>query len=193
MADERLIPPGIRDASTLALNSLIDRMGTVDLTPMLVYLVDNVVASALPHLLEQFHVAGTEGGTLAENATNRRSLIKRAIALHRIKGTPAGLKQAISDAGFGAVEIIERPGELKYNGAARYDGLHTYGPDADEWAEYHLTMSRPVTHDQAELIRALCYEFAPARCLLKNIVYTEAALRYNGAARYDGSYNYGTI
>lgn len=193
MADRRLIPESIRDASTLAMNELIDRLGSLDIAPLLIYMVDYVEATALPLLIEQFHVAGNEGANLAENDTNRRSLVKRAIAIHRLKGTPASLKQAIHDAGFGDTEIVERPGELRYDGRAKYDGLHTYGPDPGEWAEYHLIMSRPVTHDQALLIRALCDEFAPARCHLKSIVYTEAALRYNGQARYDGSYNYGTI
>lgn len=193
MADRRLIPQSICDDSTLAMNELIDRIGSLDIRPLLIYIIDTVEPTALPHLIEQFCVSGNEGGNLAENVTNRRSLVKRAIALHRLKGTPASLKQAIHDAGFGDVSIIERPGELKYNGVARYNGLYTYGPDPGEWAEYHLIMTRPVTHDQAVLIRALCDEFAPARCHLKSIVYTEAALRYNGIAKYDGSYNYGTI
>lgn len=193
MADARLIPPGIRDASTLALNELIDRMGTVDLTPLLVYIIDDVTASALPHMLEQFHVAGLEGGRLAENDTNRRALLKRAIALHRLKGTPAGLKQAIAESGFGDVTIIERTGEVYYSGVANYDGIYTHGTEGGAWAEYVLIMQRAVTNDQSVLIQALCDEFAPARCRLREINYTAVAVRYNGEHAYNGNYNHGTI
>lgn len=106
MADNRLIPAGIRDASTLALNDLIDRMGTVDLTPLLVYLIDNVSSSALPHLAEQFNVTGYEGWLQTTNTAERRALIKTAIAKHYYKGTPYSIRQAIEDMGYSAA-IIE--------------------------------------------------------------------------------------
>lgn len=93
MADQRLIPEGIRDESTIALNEIIDRMGTVDISPVLVYLIDNVAASALPHLAEQFHVMGNEGWKLASTEQQQRQLIKNAIQLHKLKGTKAGLKR----------------------------------------------------------------------------------------------------
>jgi len=97
MADSRLIPAGIRDANTLALNELIDRMGTVDLTPLLVYLIDNVASSALPHLAEQFNVTGYEGWLQTTNTAERLALIKSAIAKHYYKGTPYAIKQALAD------------------------------------------------------------------------------------------------
>lgn len=102
MADCRLIPAGIRDDSTLALNDLIDRMGTVDLTPLLVYMVDNVTASALPHLAEQFHVTGYEGWLQTTNEQERRALIKSAISKHYYKGTPYAIRQVLEDMGFSA-------------------------------------------------------------------------------------------
>lgn len=192
MADERLIPAGIRDASNLALNELADRMGTVDLTPILIYDVDDVAESALPHLIEQFHIAGLEGARLAENATNKRELIKRSIALHRLKGTPAGIKQALSTIGLGDATIIERSGDLHYGGTGSFDGVYHYASTTG-WAEYVLTVGRPITNDQAALTWDLCREFAPARCLLTAINYTQAALRYNGEKIYNGSYNHGVI
>ncbi|NJD38459.1 MAG: phage tail protein I [Geobacter sp.] len=105
MADQRLIPAGIRDASTLALNDLIDRMGTVDITPLLVYLIDSVEETALPHLAEQFSVTGYDGWALAQGDTDRRELIKRAIELHRRKGTPWAVRTALETAGFNATLI----------------------------------------------------------------------------------------
>ncbi len=107
MADKRLIPAGIRGVSTEAFNELIDRIGTLDLTPILVYIIDSVNSSALPHLAEQFHVSGREGWSLVSTEAERRSLIKRAIELHRYKGTPWAVKQMLAVMGFSDTEIIE--------------------------------------------------------------------------------------
>lgn len=93
MADKRLIPEGIRDLSTEALNELIDRLGTIDLTPLLIYIIDNVDKSALPHLAWQFHIEGWE---LAETEEEKRALIKKAIELHRYKGTRWAVKEALN-------------------------------------------------------------------------------------------------
>lgn len=220
MADERLIPAGIRDKSNLALNKLIDQATTIDLTPLLVYIIDNVDASALPHLIEQFHVAGNEGGRLAENETLKRALLKRAIDIHRMKGTPAGVRQALTEIGFGGKEtlyltdqldqdiydrygrlifsweeenltIIERSGDIHYDGSVIYDGLYNYA-SIGGWAEYTIVLLRPITNDQAALIQTLCKEFAPARCHLRAINWTQAVLRYNAESNYDGIYNHGT-
>ncbi|BDV42450.1 hypothetical protein GURASL_13730 [Geotalea uraniireducens] len=100
MADRRLIPESIRDVSTLAFNELIDRMGTVDITPLLVYMVDSVTASALPHLAEQFHITGYEGFRLAVNDSERRGVIKSAIEKHRYKGTRYAIDLALASLGI---------------------------------------------------------------------------------------------
>ena len=194
MADHRLVPPGIRDQSTLALADLIDRATTLGLPPLLIYWIDLVAESALPHLLEQFHVAGDEGAALAENATNHRSLIKRAIALHRYKGTPYGLKAAIRNSGFGEAEIIEGDVDgIRYDGDAAHDGEIDHGGGGTyRWAVYSVyLLDRPVTEEQAEKLRALCTEFAPRRCHLARIIYGSVPLRYNGVGFHDGAYIHG--
>lgn len=103
MADKRLIPDGIRDVSTEALNELIDRLGTLDLTPLLIYIIDQVNSSALPHLAEQFHVTGLEGWELARTDAEKRGLIKRAIELHRYKGTVRAIKDVLRVLGLEGV------------------------------------------------------------------------------------------
>lgn len=54
------------------------RLKQIDLTPLLVYLLDMIEASALPWLAEQLALTGVNGWHLAESA----------ITLHRYKGTP---------------------------------------------------------------------------------------------------------
>lgn len=106
MADERLLPAGIRDERSLALLSLLDRLDALDLTRLLIYGIDGVEASALPHLGWQFHVMGAEGWELAVSEGQRRALIKRALELHRYKGTRWAVRQALDALGVSA-EIIE--------------------------------------------------------------------------------------
>lgn len=100
MADERLIPAGIRDENTIALNELIDRLGTIDLTPLLVYIIDNVHSSALAHLVDQFNVMGIKGYSFAHTDQEKRNLLKTAIVNHKFKGTPSGVKNALQSLGF---------------------------------------------------------------------------------------------
>lgn len=94
------IPAGIRDASTEAMAELMDRLGEIDFSPLLVCLIDLVSASALPHLLEQFHVLGVEGGRLAESDAERRNLIKGSFDAHRYKGTLYSVRRAIESIGL---------------------------------------------------------------------------------------------
>lgn len=114
MADERLIPEGIRDTSTIAFNELFDRMGTIDLTPLLVYLTDNVASSALIHLADQFHVMGNEGWNISTTDFEKRKIVKEAINNHKYKGTKSGVKRALESLGF----IVELTEWFEYGGRA---------------------------------------------------------------------------
>lgn len=172
MADRRLIPDGIRDASTEALNELIDRLGTIDLTPLLIYLIDNVTATALPHLAEQFHVTGLEGWELAETEEEKRSLIKRAIELHRYKGTPWAVKEAIKAVGYYNAEIIERLPYVKYDGQHYYSGTEDYGGGA-RWAMFRVLIDigekKRLTHSDIEKLIWLINEYKNVRSHLKDV------------------------
>ena len=101
MADKRLIPDGIRDERTGALYELIDRLGNIDLTPLLIYIIDNVDSSALPHLAEQFHIT-EEGWEFAKTEQEKRELIKKAIEAHKHKGTLYAIKQIFNALGLDA-------------------------------------------------------------------------------------------
>ncbi|KKP40318.1 MAG: hypothetical protein UR30_C0005G0099 [Candidatus Peregrinibacteria bacterium GW2011_GWC2_33_13] len=93
MADTSLIT--IKDESSLAFNELFERLGTLNLTPMLIYLIDNVEASALPHLAEQFHILGNEGWLFAVSDEEKRALIKNAVQIHKYKGTKYALEKVL--------------------------------------------------------------------------------------------------
>lgn len=100
MADERLLPGGIKDDNTEALNELIQKLHELDLTKLLIYMIDTVDESALLYLAQQFHVMGSEGWNLAQSKTEKRNLIKSAIEAHRYKGTKFSLKKVLESFNF---------------------------------------------------------------------------------------------
>ena len=109
---DRILQPSIQDRRGLALDTLIERISRLDLSALLVYAIDNVSASALPHLSDQFHVMGLEGWDLVSTDEERRSLIKTAIAYHRLKGTLAGIRWAGSRAGARILRAITPPAKV---------------------------------------------------------------------------------
>jgi len=95
MADALLLPPPLAgDERFQALGQLAARISDIDLSPLLIYLVDTVNASALPNLAEQLHILG-EGWQFARDDDERRRLLKRAIELHRYKGTRWAIQQVL--------------------------------------------------------------------------------------------------
>jgi hypothetical protein len=196
MADHPLPPPLAADARSAALAALADRLDALDLSVLLTDLIDMVTAEALPLLAEQFHVLGDEGWALAVTEDQRRSLIKNAIALHRYKGTPWAIHQALislglenPDLGWPA-EVVEGLHRLTYNGTRTYNGWFVYG-DRAKWAHYRVVLTRPLTAEQAERARGLLAAVAPARCVLDALDYSGASWLYDATRRYDGTINYG--
>lgn len=90
------------DARFGPLSALVTRLQDLPVEKLLVYLVDAVDAQLLPELGRQFHVTGIEGWHLANTDEARRALVKRSIALHRKKGTPWALKEALKTSGIDA-------------------------------------------------------------------------------------------
>lgn len=95
MADQ--LPPALAGDERFAIlcELLQEEFDSLDLSPMLVYLVDVVPPQVLPHLADQFHVMGLEGWRYARDDQEQRELIKRAIELHRYKGTPWAIEQVL--------------------------------------------------------------------------------------------------
>ena len=97
---ESLLPPSLAsDPRFAVLESLTGRISSIDLLPLLVYLVDTVNATALPYLAEQFHLLG-EGWQFARDDDERRRLLKQSIELHRHKGTRWAVEQVLETLGL---------------------------------------------------------------------------------------------
>ncbi|EFH7121059.1 phage tail protein I [Escherichia coli] len=116
--DKLLPPPPLASDerfSTLA-NIAAERFAQLDLTALMVYLVNLVDASALPALAEQFHVQGLEGWLFTTDEREKRELIKQAIELHKYKGTIWAVRRVL--------EILSLPGTIsewfEYGGKAYF-------------------------------------------------------------------------
>lgn len=151
------------------------RLESIDLSAMLVYVVDSVPASALYYLAAQFDVLGWKGWNLAQTDADRRELIKRAIELHRYKGTIWAIKQAVKSVGFDNCEVIEHVG-LDYDGAVVHDGSEVYA--GGHWANFRVKITVPgnveVNTETFELVRRLVLEYKNARSNLVDITFKTA-------------------
>jgi phage tail P2-like protein len=97
-----LAPPLRRDLNMRALETLGARVSGFDLGPVLLYDFDHVDQSVLIYLAEQFNMLGDAGWDMANTEAKKRALLKEAIALHRIKGTPYAVKRALELLGVNA-------------------------------------------------------------------------------------------
>lgn len=153
MADIRLIPNGILDESTQALNECIEQAFSFDISPLLVNLIDNVDASTLPHLAEQFHITGNEGWLLASTEEKKRNLIKASIELHKYKGTKYAIKKVL--------EMLNLDGDVEE--WFQYDG-----------EPYHFKvnidlLNREMNQETKQRLNALINEFKNTRSWLELI------------------------
>ncbi|MBF0482012.1 MAG: phage tail protein [Desulfovibrionaceae bacterium] len=121
MADPRLIPPGIADASASAYAVLLDRQSALDPGATIVNLVDRAHPSVLPHLMEQFHVDFARPDL---PDAQKRALIKNSIPWHKTKGTPGTLADMAEAVSGVRPEIREKNYFLVSHSALDTDAMH---------------------------------------------------------------------
>ncbi|ENA90544.1 phage tail protein I [Escherichia coli 2864350] len=116
--DKLLPPPPLASDERFSIlaNIAAERFAQLDLTALMVYLIDQVDASALPALAEQFHAQGLEGWLFTTDEREKRELIKQAIELHKYKGTIWAVRRVL--------EILSLPGTIsewfEYGGRAYF-------------------------------------------------------------------------
>ncbi|MGR6981217.1 phage tail protein I [Testudinibacter sp. P27/CKL/0425] len=121
----------------------------------------------------------------------KRNTILSASKLHKQKGTIASIRRVLMSAGYGDADILENLNLQRYDGQGKYDGDYFCGDEVIHWAMYRIYLKRPVSIDQAEQIKRLLNNTAPARCHLAGLHFEQAQHLYNNIIRYDGTYNYG--
>jgi len=112
MTEPLLVQPSIRDDRGLAMDAAMARLGRLDLSTLLVYAIRHVTPTALPHLVDQFHMTGLEGWDTVSTDPERRALVLGSIAYHRLKGTLAGLRLGGGRVGLSIVRAITPPAKV---------------------------------------------------------------------------------
>lgn len=144
-------------------------------------------AALLPWLAWALSVDAWDAGWTDET---KRRVIAASVATHRLKGTVGAVKRAVAVAGYGDATVVERFGLKNYDGTIPRNGTRTREPQ-DHWAEYRVILTRPITIEQAEIVRRLLNTIAPVRCSLKAMSYLRALNTYDGSVPRDGSYSRG--
>ncbi|HZC46120.1 MAG TPA: phage tail protein [Candidatus Acidoferrum sp.] len=106
------------------------------------------------------------GGLISELALSeeaQRALLKNAIALHRFRGTPWAIKQALASLGWTQVTLLE--GQSNWGGNAY--------PPSQGWAVFRVTIDLPATQGisfgAASTAVAAVNFFKPARSWMDSI------------------------
>ena len=103
MVSASLLPPPLAlDTRCIALENVAARLSDIDISPVLVYLIDNVDPSALPHLAWQFNMLDDPLWLTAAGNDAKRNVIKNAIKIWRYRGTPWAIETALSYGGYAA-------------------------------------------------------------------------------------------
>lgn len=147
-------------------------------------LADSCSASFLPILAQSYDV-DIEG--LGEAAAIE--LIRNAFEIHFYSGTFYAVKKAVSAYDKDAL-IIEGNLSQRYNGSFKFGGSRFYGSNS-HWAEYSIITSGLTDRAKAQKLKEAAISAAPARCVLIAVEARASALRYDGKANYDITYNYG--
>jgi phage tail P2-like protein len=162
-----LLPPR-RGAAEVALADLSPEVGALPAPLAALWDPWTCPAALLPWLAWALDVEDWEPSW--PEATRRR-VIAEAIPIHRKRGTRAGVERALAAAGLGRSRIVERFGLQVHDGTLARDGAAARAP-GDHWAEYRVTLERPLTIDQGRQARAIITRAAPARAHLKLLDFT---------------------
>lgn len=181
------------DKKFTALADLGKRLNSLDKSQIMTHFVDLVSTAMLPLLAEKWSVTGDDGWLLAETEDAKRNLIKRAVEIHRYKGTPWAIREIFRQLGFGDIDIIENQSLKTWDGELTFEGLETFEHEDMHWAEYKIRLKSPITHDEAERIRRILKNTAPARCHLVSFEFDEVAFRWDGDITFDGNYTFGEV
>lgn len=153
--------------------------------------VDNCPLSLLPWLAWSLNI-DTWSSSWPEDY--KRQVIKNAQNIQAIKGTIGAVKQALADLGHDNAVVVERVnGGRYYSDGSPHNGAFNYG-EAGMWATFKVSLTRPISIQQAQLITARLDNVKRACVHLIGLDFSTATLRYNDQSlKYDGKYTHGTV
>ena len=121
----------------------------------------------------------------------KRDVIAASVEIHRRKGPVWAMRRALDAAGLGEATIQEGWSGNVYDGFDRNGSR--YRQQTDHWAEYRVTLARPVSIAQSARARSILTAAAPMRCHLKVMSFEQAAFLYDATVPRGGTHSRGTI
>lgn len=171
-----------------AQETLAVRLSSLDVSPVLVYDIDRVAASALPHLAEQFGMSYLF--ILCRADADKRALLKNAHMLNRKNGSVWALREIIRRIGFGEINLIEGQAIPRRDGSALRNGWRDHGNPVN-WANLRILLAQPCNTKQSALLRGIITKWIPARCQLLGIEFMAGNLTHNQQIYRNGLFNHG--
>ncbi len=181
-----LLPPNATPQET-AIEAATARIADVPVPNASLWTPATCPAALLPWLAWALSVDEWDGTWPEER---QRAVIAASVGVHRRKGTRGAVVAALAAAGYGDATVVERFGRDLYDGARQHNGTIDHAP-ADHWAEYRVTLTRPISNAQADRVRSILASVAPLRSRLKLLSYQAVANLYDAGIRHDGTFNHG--
>ena len=124
----------------------------------------------------------------------KREQLARALSIQARTGTLWAMREVLRNIGQGDAEIVERVGEVYFDGDTDWDdGLSMYDDDGDGWAKYAIILKTQVTDSVARWIIDAVQRVAPARCHLTAIVWGTAIVVFDADFNFDSDYTFEAV
>jgi phage tail P2-like protein len=191
-----------------------EQLANVDLSVVLMDMIDTCPAEALPYLAHQFDVEGYKGMRWADTIQKQRDLIKRSIELHRYKGTRWAISESLKVLGYNDVVVEDHLKGNIYDGTYDFNGTIYYS--SPHWAMFRVIINISDTFtwtsnlypdiailvNEYKNVRSHLLDISAGISIQDNVNISEsfripefglvladsfANLQYNGAATYGGS------
>lgn len=121
----------------------------------------------------------------------KRDVVAGVIDAHAIKGTDTAIINALALAGYPNARVIE-VGVVGHDGTIFYDGSSLYNSAVGlVWALYDVELDIQIPANQAEVVRRIVIDHAPARSQLRSLRYDIVASLHDGTIFYDGANTHG--
>lgn len=205
------LPPSIsQDQSIIAITKALDityqDLAGFILNVLIYSRIDNLPEEVIDLLGWQFHL---ESYDLAYSLDEKRSMVRKAIELHRYKGTPWAVIESLKAAGFYNAEVIEY-GHNKYDGTWKFDGSRRY--NAPESYKFRVVIDtgslKGINPETISKILKCINDYKNVRSHLIDVRFKTTliedssntvesleitihdAYRYNGRRKYDGTWKF---
>lgn len=182
-----LLPPGNAGAAELAIEQTGERIEDFSDHIRPIWNPDTCPPSLLAWLAWTLSVDEWSPEWTDEH---KRDVIKASVEVHRRKGTVGAIRRALIAAGLGDATLFEHYGRRFYDGSVDHDGSTDHS-EPDHWAEYRVTLARPMSIAQAAQARRIIEATAPLRSHLKVMDFTSVPFLEDGEILHDGTYSHG--